>query len=143
MPTNIRESINRGNNLVIVGLLMFTALIAFPEVFREDEWLDKADDIFITLVGIGAVIWYLYRKNRYQRSWVLFGLLIAAFAIKVLAYINEFNDPFASGDDLGLLIPFGVMVVLWAIILYRTREKAGLSQSGSSPEMERGQGMRN
>ncbi len=51
MENKIQEAINRGNNLLVVGLLSFTALGIFAEIFREDEWLDKADDIFVALVA--------------------------------------------------------------------------------------------
>ncbi len=142
MSTELRESTNRGNNLLIVGLLLFTALGVFAEVFREDELLDKADDIFVVLAGLVALFWYLARKNRYQFSWFPFGLLAATFLAKVLAFVNEFDDPSASGDEFGLLIPLAVMVVVSAIILVRTRKDTVLSQDRSLPEMDSGQSIR-
>ncbi len=136
MSTKVKETINRGNNLLIVGLLLFTALGVFAEVFREDEWLDKADDIFVVLAGLVALIWYLARKNRYQFSWFPFGLLAATFAAKVLAFVNEFDDPSASGDEFGLLIPLAVMVVVTGVLLYRASKTADLPEEESLPEID-------
>ncbi len=138
MSTKVREVMNRGNNLLIVGLLLFTALGVFTEVFREDEWLDKADDIFVVLAALVGVIWYLARKNRYQFSWFPFGLLAATFAVKVLAFVNEFDDPTASGDEFGVLIPLGVMVLVNAVLLYRARKAAALPLDESLPEIASG-----
>jgi hypothetical protein len=42
---------------------------------------------------------------------------------KVLAFINEFNDPAAAGDDFGMLIPRAVMPILSSVTLFRTRTR--------------------
>jgi hypothetical membrane protein len=124
MIKKVTELTNRGNNLLIVGLLSFLAVGVFAEIFRENELLDKADDIFIVLLAIAAVIWYLSGQNRYRRSLVPFALLAATFILKVLAFVNEFNDPAASGDEFGVVPPLLAMVIVSGIILYRTRREA-------------------
>jgi hypothetical protein len=136
MSTQIKEAINRGNNLLIVGVLSFTALGVFTEIFHENEWLDRADDMFVVLVAIVALVWYLRRNNRYQYSWFPYGLLAATFVVKVLAFINEFDDPIASGDEFGVLIPLFIMVIISAVILIRTRNEGVLARSGSIPEFD-------
>jgi hypothetical protein len=103
--TKVKEAINRGNNLFMVGLLAFAAIGVFPEIIRENELLDKADDAFITLCAVAARAWYFTGKHRYQRSWLPFGLLAATWVVKVLAFANEFDDPAAVGDEFGLVIP--------------------------------------
>ncbi len=138
MPTRVREALNRGNNLFIVGLLVFLACGVFLEIFVENELLDKADDIFAVLIAIAAVVWYLSGKNRFQYSWVPWGLLAVTFVAKVLAFLNERDDPTAVGDEFGVIIPLAVMVIVSGIILYRARREAVTGELVSAPGLEKG-----
>ena len=135
MSTRVREAINRGNNLLIVGLLVFTALGVFAEILREDELLDKADDAFVVLAALAALMWYFTGKRRYQRSWLPFALLAMVSVAKVLAFRNEFDDPAAVGDEFGVVIPMVVMTVVSLITLLRTREPAALPEPGPAAEI--------
>ncbi len=47
MPTRVRDALNRGNNLLIVGLLVFLACGVFAETLIENELLGKADDALL------------------------------------------------------------------------------------------------
>ncbi len=136
MQIKQREALNRGNNLLIVGLLAFLASGIFLEIFVENELLDKADDIFVTLCALVAVAWYLRGRNRYQRSWLPYVILALTFVAKVLAFINERDDPAAVGDEFGVIIPIAVMLVVSAVILYRTRDQAALVDATPEREME-------
>ncbi len=138
MPTRVREALNRGNNLFIVGLLVFLACGVFAEIFVENELLDKADDIFAVLIAIVAVVWYLRGKNRFQYSWVPWSLLAVTFVAKVLAFLNERDDPAAVGDEFGVIIPLAVMVIVSGIILYRARNEEASSQAIPMPRIEHG-----
>ena len=138
MSLQAKEAMNRGNNLLVVGVLVFLASGVFSEIFIENELLDKADDIFVTLMAIAGVVWYLRGKNRFQFSWVPFGLLAVTFVAKVLAFINEFNDPAAVGDEFGVVIPLAVMVIISGVIIYRAGRQ--MEPSGNVPTQEIGQG---
>lgn len=138
MKLQVREAINRGNNLLAVGVLVFVASGIFTEILVEDELLDKADDILITLMAIGAVIWYLRGKNRVQFSWTPFALLAIAFVAKVFAFLNEFSDPAAVGDEFGTVIPLAVMTIATGVILYRSRREAWPSNVPSMLGVEEG-----
>ncbi len=135
MSTRVREAINRSNNLLIVGLLVFTALGVSAEIARENELLDKADDAFVVLAALAALVWYFTGKHRYQRSWLLFGLLAAVSVAKVLAFGNEFDDPAAAGDDFGVVVPLVVMTIVSLITLLRTREPAALPEPEPAVEI--------
>ncbi len=137
MPTRVREAINRGNNLLVVGVLVFLACGVFTEIFVENELLDKADDIFAVLVAIAAVVWYLRGQNRFQSSWVPWSLLAVTFVAKVLAFLNERDDPAAVGDEFGVIIPLVVMVVVSGIILYRSRKQAALGEGVYAQEPQK------
>ncbi len=138
MPTRVREALNRGNNLLVVGVLVFLACGVFAEIFVENELLDKADDLFVVLVAIAAVIWYLRGNNRFQYSWVPWGLLAVTFVAKVLAFLNERDDPAAVGDEFGVVIPLAVMVIVTGIILYRSRQELSSSNVAVAAETGRG-----
>ncbi len=137
MPTRVREALNRGNNLFIVGLVVFLACGVFLEIFVENELLDKADDIFAVLIAIVAVVWYLRGKNRFQYSWVPWILLAVTFVAKVLAFLNERDDPAAVGDEFGVVIPLAVMVIVSGIILYRSRNQAVIEEGAPAREAQR------
>jgi len=141
MSNQVKEAMNRGNNLLVVGVLVFLASGIFAEIFIENELLDKADDIFVTLMAITAVIWYLWGKNRFQYSWAPWSLLAITFVAKVLAFINERDDPAAVGDEFGVVIPLAVMVIVSGVILYRARKQAALPEAIPMPEIGQGHGV--
>jgi peptidoglycan/LPS O-acetylase OafA/YrhL len=135
MDKKIAELTNRGNNLLIVGLMSFLAVGVFAEIFLENELVDKADDVILVLLAIGGIAWYFSGQNRYRRSFAPYTLLAIVFIDKVAAFINEFNDPAASGDEFGIVPSLLVMVIVTAIILYRTR-KVTRSVEAAAPQGE-------
>ncbi len=137
MSSEVRGAMNRGNNLLVVGLLVFLAFGVFSEILIENELLDKADDIFAVLMAIAGVIWYLRGKNRFQYSWVPWGLLAVTFVAKVLAFLNEFGDPAAVGDEFGVVIPLAAMVIVSGIIVYRSRKAALPEKNVIVPGLEK------
>ncbi len=103
MPKSIKEAMNRGNNLVIIVFLGILAFGVISELFVENELLDKADDAFVLILGIIGIAWYLRGRNRYRYSWTPFTLVALSLVAKVRAFINEFNDPTAAGDEYGIV----------------------------------------
>ncbi len=143
MPKSIREAMNRGNNLMMVGFLAILAVGVIAELFVENELLDKADDAFVLLLGIIGVIWYLRGRNRYSISRTLFILLALGFVAKCLAFANEFNDPAAVGDEFGIVPVLAAMLILSGVILARARRSSpaldeGLVQSAPIPQTGEG-----
>lgn len=121
MPKSIQEAMNRGNNLLMVTFVAVIAAGVFSLIFVERELLDKADDIFFAILGIVAVAWYLSGRNRYRYSWVPFGLVATGFLVKVLAFINEFDDPVSAGDEYGVVPAMAIVTVLSAVLMIRAR----------------------
>ncbi len=104
----------------------FLAVLGFglvPEIFRESEWIDRADDIVLLILAIAASSWYLYGTNRTRRSIVPFGLLIIALITKFVALVIEFTDPDAVGNEFGV-IP--VLILIVALSGYLLFSKKGL-----------------
>lgn len=117
---DIQDAINRGNNLLMSGSLAVLGFGLIPEILRETEWIDRGDDIVLILLAIAVSGWYLSGKNRFQRSFVPFGLLIVALVTKIAGLFLEIGDPDAAGDEFGVIPVLLLLVILSGYILYST-----------------------
>lgn len=113
---------NRGNNMAIVLFIAAVGLGVIGDVIIEKEWIDRADDIFIVIIAIIAIIWYFSGDNKYKLSVMPFVLSSLAFLAKVSAILIEFDDKDAVGDDFGLVIPL-LLIVIMSITLYSKAKK--------------------
>ncbi len=118
---DIQEAINRGNNLLMSGSLAVLGFGLIPEILRETEWIDRGDDIILALLSITVSGWYLSGKNRFQRSFVPFGLLIVALVTKITGLSLEIGDPDAAGDEFGVIPVLLLLLFLSGYILYSSR----------------------
>lgn len=126
---NVRESINRGFNLLAVGIVGLSGFAFAPEIFLEKDWDDKADDILILILGIVSIIWYSRKNNRMTRSVAPVVFVIIALALKILAVVIEHGDTDSVGDDIGALVLF---VLAAGFILFQyTRTKKLLDASST------------
>src|SRR4051812_34994868 len=101
MSMNIRESINRSFNLLGTSIVGLAGFAFAPEIFLENEWADRADDMGLVLLGIFGISWYLWKNNKYARSIAPVIFVVIALALKIAALLIEFDDPDAAGDDFG------------------------------------------
>jgi len=106
----LRESINRGFNLMVTTVLFFVGIsfgsIALSPV--ENDWGDRLDDIGLLAVGIACLVWYVIGRNRFQRSVAPAVFAGLALVVQALAILLERDDPAAFGDNFGglfMLIP--------------------------------------
>lgn len=112
----LKESINRGFNLMVTTLLMlggfaFGIVAASPV---ESDWGDRLDDIGLAVTGLASLGWYLAGRNRYRRSLVPVLLVGVAILVQLLAVLLERDDAAAFGDNyigLALLVPFFIFVI--------------------------------
>lgn len=74
------------------------------------------------MLAIASVIWYRWKDNRFRLSLVPYGLLTAVFISKIAGLLIEFDDLRAVGDDILLLPPILVMMVIAGYALYSTRK---------------------
>ena len=138
MTISTREAINRGNNLLMVGFLAANAVGLIGMLFAEDEWIDRAEDMTVILLALAAVVWYRTKSHRFQYSFVPYGLLVAALAAKITALFIEFDDLKALGDELLLVPPLIVMVIVAGYLLYRARQTAALPDAGLVASQSKG-----
>ena len=121
MDDGSRDLVNRGNNLLAVGLLATIGIGIVTEVAREDELLHKVDDALLFALGIGALVWYFAGRNRFKRSLLPLGLLLAGMVVKgVAAFALEAGDRADVGDDIGVLTVFIVAIVISALAYFRS-----------------------
>ena len=125
----LRESINRGFNLMVTSVLFFGG-IAFGSVALspvENDWGDRLDDIGLLAVGIACLVWYVIGRNRFQRSVAPVVFAGLALVVQALAILLERDDPAAFGDNFGglfMLIPFCIFVLVQFILTRRTHLSA-------------------
>jgi len=130
MEDRSHELTNRGNNLLGVGLLATIGIGIVTEVAREDELIHKADDAALFLLGVGALVWYSAGRNRFKRTLLPLGLLLAGMVVKALAaFALEAGDTADVGDDIGVLTVFVVAIVITAVTYFRsdTQPQAALT----------------
>lgn len=90
-------------NYFVISFVAILGLTMISEVFMEKEWADRADDLFMVLVGLYSIYWYKTSKAISSRTWMPIILLGLCFLSKVWAIKVEFNDKEAVGDDYGVI----------------------------------------
>ena len=112
-----KDLLNRGNNLFPIALVAVFALGDLPGAFTEGFPRGGLDEVAIPIVALAGIAWY--RSNRYQRSRIPAAIIAAAIAFKILAVVIEDKDD--QGDDFGAAIVYGLALISWAVIYYRTK----------------------
>lgn len=121
----LSQSINRGFNLLAVGVVGLAGFAFMAEIFLEHDWSDKIDDIALLAFGVIAIFWYLSKENRYKRSFAPVVLASLSLLAKIGAMVVESSDKEAVGDDFGGLTLFILAVVF---IVYQYRKSGRLLQ---------------
>lgn len=120
--------LNRGNNLFPIALVAVFALGDLPGAFTEGFPRGGLDEVAIPLVALAGIAWYW--RNRYERSLVPAMIIGAAIAFKVVAIFIEDKDD--AGDDFGAAIVYGLTLISWAVIYFRTKQAASSASSESA-----------
>lgn len=117
---SIQEVWNRGNNLVATAIVALAGIAFLPEAFIEDKFHYKLDDAELFLVGISAVVWYLFGKNKFARSVVPMLFVTLSFIFKLAGLFMEMKDKDDMGDDIGGVILFFLATVFVWTLYYMT-----------------------
>jgi hypothetical protein len=117
-----RELINRTTNLLGVAITAVAGFAFVPEIFLENDWGDKTDDILLFVLAVIAVVWYKKGRNAFERTVMPVVFTGLGLAIKIMAIAVEFHDKDAVGDDMGGLLVFilGTLLVWW---VYKKNDK--------------------
>lgn len=117
-----KEMWNRGNNLVAVAIVALAGFAFSPESVLEPEIPFKIDEILLFWLGVGAIGWYVWGKNKWKRSIVPVLFVWAGLAIKIMAVVIEFKDKEDVGDDFGALILFILATALVTFLYLRAKK---------------------
>jgi hypothetical protein len=121
VPKSIKEAMNRGSNLLMVGFLGVLGVGVFAEIINEPDLIDKADDILVALLALAAVIWYFRSDDRYRYSWLPFSLVALALAIKVGSIFAEIDNAASVGDEFGIVPSLLGLLIVSLVIMIRSR----------------------
>ena len=121
---NVHDAVNRGVNFFGVTVLSIDASLALFEIFNENEWIDRADDLVVTALSLIGIIWYLVGRNRYQRNLLPLILLFLAWILKLVAvFVTEHDDSNAVGPDIGLIVTLGLATIVFTYQYFKSRRQ--------------------
>ncbi len=118
----VRDALNRGYNLLGVGIVAISGLAFFSDLPAEmDKPSHIVDEVLLAVLALMAFVWYLIGRNKYSRTVMPIVFAVLALAIKVLGLFLEFSDPQDRGDEFGALVLFVVtiIVLVWQYIASR------------------------
>lgn len=82
------------------------------------------------VVALAGVVWYW--RNRYNRSLIPAATIAGAIVFKILAVVIEDKDD--QGDDFGAATVYGLSLITWAVIYFRTKLAASTQSVLQSPQ---------
>jgi uncharacterized membrane protein YccC len=118
----VRDALNRGYNLLGVGIVAISGLSFFSDLPAEmDKPSHIVDEVLLAVLALMAFVWYLIGRNKYSRAVMPIVFAVLALAVKVLGLFLEFSDPEDRGDEFGALVLFVVtiIVLVWQYIASR------------------------
>jgi hypothetical protein len=118
----VRDAINRGYNLLGVGIVAVSGISFFSDLPAEINQIPHiVDEVLLALLAIVAFVWYLSGRNKYSHTVLPIVFAGAALAIKVLGLILESGDPADRGDEFGALVLFVtvIIVLVWQYVACR------------------------
>jgi heme/copper-type cytochrome/quinol oxidase subunit 4 len=132
----VRDAINRGYNLLGVGIIAISGLSFFSDLPAEIDQLSHiVDEVLLAVLALVAFVWYLIGRNKYSRTVVPIVFAVVALAIKVLGLFLEFSNPEDRGDEFGALVLFVILIIVlvWQYIASR-RLAAQAQEMAQVPE---------
>ena|ERR1051326_6700215 len=125
----LNEALNRTFNLLGTSIVALAGFAFTAEIFLENDWPDKIDDITLFVLAIVGIIWYLMGNNKYKRSIVPVVLIILSLLAKIMAVIIERDDKDAVGDDFGGLTLFVISTVLILYQYFKTKKLTAAAEN--------------
>jgi hypothetical protein len=122
---NVNQAVTRGYNFFVVAFLGIVGGSLVTQVFFEDEWTHRLDELLLLAIGVGAIVWYRAGQNRLTRSLVPVILAGAALLSKVVGILLEINDAKDVGDDFDYLMLLLIFAVVAIVAYVGTRRALG------------------
>jgi len=118
----LRDALNRGYNLLGVGIIVLSGLSFFSDLPAEIDHLPHiVDEVLLAVLAIVALVWYFMGRNKYSHTVIPIVFAVIALAIKVLGLVLEFSDANDRGDEFGALVLFVSLIILlvWQYVATR------------------------
>jgi hypothetical protein len=108
----VAQSVNRGFNLMASAILGLAGAAFSELIASEPDTIDKLDNTLLLLIGLIAVLWYVWSGQQWKRTPV--PLIFAGVALlgQLLGIGIEIGDSAAVGDDFGGLVIYLLTLVL-------------------------------
>ncbi|HWY79291.1 MAG TPA: hypothetical protein VNW29_02945 [Candidatus Sulfotelmatobacter sp.] len=103
----IKKMAIKGAKALFPALALLTTIF---ELFKENEWIDKADDIIYFSIALLALLWALFARNKTPRFFPMI-FLILALATKIIWLFIEGDDLKAVDPDYAVIV-FMVLSVI-------------------------------
>ena len=111
----VRDALNRGYNLLGVGIIAISGLSFFSDLPAEiDQPLHIVDEVLLAILALVAFIWYLAGRNKYSRTVMPIIFAVLALAIKVLGLFLELGNPEDRGMNLAHWSFLGSRSLSWS-----------------------------
>src|SRR5579872_2941298 len=116
-----KEIWNRGNNLLAVAILGLSGFAFAPELHFESEIPFKIDEGLLLLLGLSAIGWYMWGKNKWQHAILPVLMMYLAFGIKLMGVFIEYKDIEDVGDDFGAVVLFFLASLLVTFLYVKAK----------------------
>ncbi len=111
------ENLPQKLNFFSTAFISIMGFALAAEIFQEDDFLDKIDDILLLVLGVVAIIWY--RKNANKKTLAPVWFLAIGAVVKFAAMVIEHKDASALGDDIGVFV---ALVIGLCVAVYQYRK---------------------
>jgi hypothetical protein len=118
---NVVQAITRGYNFFVVAFLGIVGGSLVTQLFFEDEWTHRLDELLILAIAVVAIVWYRAGQNRLSRSLVPVILAGAALLSKVIGMVLEISDTKDVGDDFDLFLLLLLFVIVASVAYVQIR----------------------
>ncbi|PWT78903.1 MAG: hypothetical protein C5B60_00460 [Chloroflexi bacterium] len=122
---NVSQAITRGYNFFVVAFLGIVGGSLVTQVFFEDEWTHRLDELLILAVAVVAVVWYRAGQNRLHRSSAPLILAGAALLSKVVGMVLEISDTKDVADDFNYFMLLLLFVIVASVAYVGIRRAIG------------------
>jgi len=106
-------------NYLTASFLGIIGISVFPEVFQEDDRVDKIDDGLLFILGLLTIWWYKKKGHAEKNGKMAIVLIAIGLCIKIVGIFIEHADKEALGDDIGvgIALVLTLIFVVWQVLL--------------------------
>jgi hypothetical protein len=110
----VPEALNKGVNFFATATLAILAISVMHTLDIAPNWISQLSNILFAVVAVAGVGWYLYGRNRYQRSYAPLAFLGLGLATQTLALASA---GVVAGPNFGIafFLAQAFIVITWQL----------------------------